>query len=283
MLQHSILKKFKLFILLITLYSAANGQKGYVSSKYAGIANIAITKEEAREYINTFKGLFKKNEADIRTLEDSFYVDFNFIEKFTAMLEKESNDYNGLRFVLATDESTFKQKLFLVPTRRIYGSTENQNAWALLPSTADCEFRSYNLMGVAKGQRMERMFDSYHRMEGTVGKRDSLSKSVWISKEIMQYIRDTIKNHPGTGLDKLVGVRVFNACYPVKMTSIPGMDHIKQSTVVIVFLKRDGSGNLYEYWDFNESIKQQILSGNNIFLKKEVLNHGELCPSRCGD
>jgi hypothetical protein len=283
MLQHSILKKFKLFILLIILHSSAFSQKSHSSSKYAGIANIAITKEEARRYINTFKDIFKKTAGDIRTLEDSFYVDFNFIQKFTLMLEKKSNNYNGLRFVLSTDENTDMQKLFFVPTRKISGSTENINAWALLPNTTGCEFKNYNVLGITKARRMENKFKTYHRGEETSNKRDSLSKSVWMSREVMQYIRDTIKNHPGTGLDKLVGVRIFNACYPIKMTSIPGMDYLKQSTVVIVFMKKDINGNLYECWDFNEGVKEQILAGNNIIFNKDVLNHGELCPSRCGD
>lgn len=283
MLQHSIFKKFKFFILLVILHSSAFSQKNNSSSRHAGIANIAITKEEARVYINTFKDVFKKTLGDIRTLEDSFYIDFNFIEKFTLMLEKQSSNFNGLRFVLATDESTDMQKLFLVPTRRISGSSENENVWALLPNTADCVFRSYNAIGVKKAERMEKKFRTYHRGEETSNKRDSLSRSVWISKEVMQYIRDTIKNHPETGLNKLVGVRVFNACYPIKMTSIPGMDHLKQSTVVIVFLKKDMYGNLKEYWEFNERVKNQIQTGNNNIFNKDVLNHGELCPSRCGE
>lgn len=285
------------FTLLLFFSTVAKSQNEDTGIR--GVENVIISEEAGHKYIAAYSKNFIKTPADYATLEESFFIDFPFIDKFTSLL----NNYNGFSFVFGTDiNNSNKQNLFLVPTvKKKVSSTEYKNEfrWVSPSNVSNCTFRNFSEIGSAKAKSRKSRFDFYHRMAGTAGFRDNLSISVWMDGVIMQFIRDTIKNYPQDDTIRLIGINVYNASYETMIDpsgkSTLGQQYPIQSTVVIVFKAQNkNTGEIFDYWKFSEAlynIYHQM--GFNIYYQKSkkfffnyqlgALNHGELCPSRCGD
>jgi len=249
------------------------------------IGNILISRYQGNRLKGFYGSKFKVSQVDKQTLQESFVIDYCFIEKFTNMLEDPQKDYNGFRIVFGTDENDAnKQKMFLVPTKQI-GSQDHVNQWDTPPNANLCNFKNFSVIGSQVAQNQEGRFSSFHRGDNTANPRNNLTKSVFFLKEIMQFIRDTIKNDPTR---QLVDIRIFNASYinyidndPVSALKKYGQISKVQSTVLIVFRRKNPrTGVIEDYWQFNESLLLQKIREVPNFVR-DVLNHGSLCPNQC--
>ena len=95
-------------------------------------------------------------------------------------------------------------------------------------------------------------------------KDDSLSRSVWFSKDVIKMLNDGLQNKS----NNLDGVRLYLAAYDKKVPGTGSEDN-NQATIILV-PTTDSSGAHADRW--------------NIFKKPtgmDVLNHGQLCPSIC--
>lgn len=262
----------------------------FLTAKYAEaqvrpvIGNILISEYEGRGLKNYYKSKFKISPVDINTLQESFVIDYCFIEKFTSMLEDQQKDYNGFRFIFGTDQNDAnKQKIYLVPTKQT-GGQDHVNQWDSTLGSEACGFKNFSAIGSQAAQNQVERFSSFHRGDNTSNPRNNLTKSVFFLKEVMQFIRDTIKN---SSTKELVDIRVFNASYkryigndPVSALRKYGQISAIQSTVLIVFRRKNPTtGVIEDYWQFNESLMRQKMKEIPNF--RDVLNHGALCPQIC--
>lgn len=281
MILHQLKKLMPLFLLLNCFFTPSLVRAQIRST----VSNILVTEWDGKGLRDYYKKQFKKSAEDQRTLAESFILDYCFIEKFTAMLEKTDNQYTGFRFIFGTDLiDGNKQKLFVIPTKKV-DSDDYMNQWDLPDDNKNCDFKNFSLIGADAAKKQVEKFSTYHRGDSTSNPRDNLSKAIRFNIEVMQFIRDTIKNSPEK---RLVDVKIINACYKKFFNNDAsranreiGQKHPIQSTILIVFRWRNPATNQVEdYWKFNQTLQKLFVKekGANFF---NVLNHGSLCPNKC--
>jgi hypothetical protein len=280
------LKKMTGLLLLILLFQIANSQNPIPVNDYCkgyNIDNIAIQRAEIDMLTKHFSYIYKNNDTRRNSIPDSFYIDACFLNGFNKLLLSNGNYYDGFRFFFGTNEDNNIVRVFVVPTIR-KNKNKHKSDWHFkMPTISNCQQQVFiNFNNDYKGFAKPRLkhFSRYNRQAPFIGriKNDSLSRGIWFDKCVMKYIVDTINNNPDKNL---TGINIFNAAY---MGFKPyhnslGQHYPNQSTVVITFVKKDASGNIFNAYEIGDFLHKLRLEKNNLAV--DGLNHGQLCPQIC--
>jgi hypothetical protein len=105
---------------------------------------------------------------------------------------------------------------------------------------------------------------------GTPNANDSLSRAVWIDKDVIDYLNDILQNN-----GSIDGIRIYFGAY--NGMGHPNQQYYHQATVFIVPTDQVGTADKHkDNYSYIERLKAAL---HNKF--DGALNHGELCPTNC--
>lgn len=113
----------------------------------------------------------------------------------------------------------------------------------------------------------EKYIKHFRKMFRKNDKDDSLSRSVWFSKEMIKVLNAKLQED-SLNLD---GVRIYLAAYDHKIAGTNAK--YKNQVTLILVPTNDSSGYHKDNWNiFTKSMNKSLMDG---------LNHGDLCPDKC--
>jgi hypothetical protein len=261
-----------------------------------GMANFIISETNARLMTDKFDeiyGLDSDNER-INALERNYYVDACTIRAIATFLQSEQR-YDGIRihFAAATINNPTsypkrpyqnKTALYFYPTQRstVSGSTQHNDRTSILIPLPSCAVTRNYIKPFAPSATNEiAVFKSlyYQRASTSDTTNKILSKGVWIDSCVVNAMAKAIDLSGGS----IEGINIKTAAYLGNESNPPlGKTARNQSTFIFVPVV-----NGVDNW----KILNKLIGLKEMQWKKRkeaksfinALNHGELCPSRCGD
>lgn len=247
-----------------------------------GIENLVVDRQTAEAMINRYNVLYKKLNTNemIPHLSNSVWIDEMIINSYGAFFETNGKDFDGVRFVNGTVNNNNDSKLLMVPTKPA-ADNKHTDIWQkglIRPLTGNStQYQDWETNADRAETLMNNFRTIYRSIEGVPYNKNPLSESVWISSCVFKALRALIED-PDNQID---GVMVYFGAYEKIMNDpeVPGQFHPNQSTVLLVPTSSDGNQGHTPRWDI---IKSQVIV-KKIRPNDNAYNHGELCPSRCGD